>query len=74
MISILALLPSLLLAQQNVLTPAEERDGWVLLFDGKTMDHWVDPATKKPAGNAWEVTPAGELHTLSASEYYGRPI
>lgn len=29
-------------AQQNVLTPQEEADGWKLLFDGKTLAGWKD--------------------------------
>jgi hypothetical protein len=27
-------------AQQNILTPEEKADGWVLLFDGNTTDGW----------------------------------
>ncbi len=62
---LLALLPSVFIAQHNALTPEEQRDGWVLLFDGKTMKNWVDPASKTPPGNAWNITPEGELHTIS---------
>ncbi len=29
------------LAADNELTPQEKADGWVLLFDGKTLDGWV---------------------------------
>jgi hypothetical protein len=29
-----------MMAQQNVLTPKEKAEGWVLLFDGKTIDGW----------------------------------
>lgn len=39
----------------NSLTPQEKRDGWILLFDGKTMDHWVDPRQKTPPGDAWSI-------------------
>jgi hypothetical protein len=39
----------------NVLTDAEKADGWVLLFDGKTMDHWYDPDKLSPPGDAWMV-------------------
>ena len=28
--------------EQNTLTPEEIADGWVLLFDGKTLDGWKD--------------------------------
>lgn len=30
-------------APDNVLTPRERADGWVLLFDGKTLDGWTTP-------------------------------
>ena len=54
-------LPALLLlalaahAADNQLTPAEKQAGWVLLFDGKTMNGWRDPARKDQPGNAWKV-------------------
>jgi hypothetical protein len=52
-------------AQNNVLTPEEKASGWVLLFDGKTMSNWVDPALKSPPGDAWNITPDGCLHTIA---------
>ena len=30
-------------------------DGWISLFDGKTLKGWVDPRAKTPAGDAWTV-------------------
>jgi hypothetical protein len=39
----------------NTLTPQEKSDGWVLLFDGKSMQGWDDPRTKTPPGDAWSV-------------------
>lgn len=42
-------------AQNNTLTPEEKKAGWILLFDGKTMNHWVDPRTKNPPGDAWTI-------------------
>ncbi len=42
-------------APENTLTPQEASDGWVLLFDGKTMDNWVDPRQKTPPGDAWTI-------------------
>jgi hypothetical protein len=60
----IALFPLLLLAQNNTLTPEEQKSGWILLFDGKTMTNWVDPAAKTPPGNAWDITPDGCLHTI----------
>ena len=36
--------------EQNVLTPEEQAEGWILLFDGETMFGW------RPAGSAdWQV-------------------
>ena len=36
----------------NMLTPQEQKEGWVLLFDGKTLDKWnVTPALAK----VWKV-------------------
>ena len=40
---------------QNTLTPEEQKAGWLLLFDGKTMNHWVDPRQKTPPGDAWTI-------------------
>lgn len=42
-------------APLNTLSPEESKAGWVLLFDGKTMNHWVDPRTKTPPGDAWTI-------------------
>lgn len=42
-------------AAQNTLTPEEAGQGWRLLFDGKTMRGWLDPATKDRPGDAWVV-------------------
>lgn len=39
----------------NTLTPAEKSAGWILLFDGKTMNGWVDPREKTPPGDAWSI-------------------
>src|SRR5271154_3430400 len=63
--ALLLLLSQAALAQNNHLTRVEKSSGWILLFDGKTMKNWVDPAKKSPAGNAWNITPDGCLHTIS---------
>ena len=42
-------------AAPNTLTPAEAKAGWILLFDGKTMNHWVDTRQKTPPGDAWTI-------------------
>lgn len=37
----------------NALTAQERADGWILLFDGKTLDGWEDPAKETPPGHSW---------------------
>ena len=49
----LLLLASVCAVAQNALTPEEKKEGWILLFDGKTMNNWVDPREKTPPGDAW---------------------
>jgi len=49
----LVLLPAA--AQDNTLTRRQISDGWRLLFDGKTMRGWQDPAKKTVPGSAWAV-------------------
>jgi hypothetical protein len=51
--------------QNNVLTPEERDSGWMLLFDGKTMNHWMDPSHGSPQGDAWNITNDGCLHALA---------
>ena len=34
--------------KDNHLTSSEKRDGWILLFDGKTLDGWMTSAEKPP--------------------------
>jgi hypothetical protein len=47
-IGLLLLTAAALPAADNVLTPQEKAAGWVLLFDGKTLDGW-DSASPTPA-------------------------
>jgi hypothetical protein len=42
-------------APPNTLTPEEQRQGWMLLFDGTTMNNWDDPRQKNPPGDAWTI-------------------
>lgn len=39
----------------NQLSPAEKSAGWMLLFDGRSMNGWEDPRAKTPAGDAWTI-------------------
>src|SRR3954452_13270384 len=53
---LLATLSTLALsAAENTLTPAEKNDGWKLLFDGKTFNHWRDPSKEAPPGDSWAI-------------------
>lgn len=44
----------------NALSPNEKKDGWILLFDGKTLNGWHNFKKTAP-GQAWEVKD-GTLH------------
>jgi hypothetical protein len=50
-------------AADNTLTPDEQREGFALLFDGRTFRHWQDPAKKNQPGDAWAVSD-GALKTV----------
>src|SRR5437764_14494312 len=38
----------------STIAPAQD-SSWIVLFDGKTMDHWVDTRQKTPPGDAWTI-------------------
>lgn len=40
---------------QNQLTAEETADGWILLFDGTSLEAWEDPAQERPPGTAWVI-------------------
>src|SRR5882724_2885088 len=42
-------------AADNTLTPLEKKDGWKLLFDGKTFNNWRDPSKETPPGDSWSI-------------------
>lgn len=50
-------------AAENTLSPEEKQDGWKLLFDGKSMAGWKDPAKKNVSNTAW-VVEDGALKTV----------
>lgn len=64
----------------NTLTKKEKADGWKLLFDGKTLDGWMNWKTKKPAVvGKWVVKDdamvlegkgGGDLYTAKAYEHF----
>jgi hypothetical protein len=47
--------PVLAQAPTNQLTAAEKKDGWTLLFDGKSLDGWRAYKKADAAGTRWEV-------------------
>lgn len=53
---LLPLLTATVLAEptHNTLSKQEKRAGWVLLFDGKSMDHWRN-FKKETVGEGWKV-------------------
>jgi hypothetical protein len=42
-------------AADNQLTPQEKKEGWKLLFDGKTFNGWEDPAKRTPPGDSFVI-------------------
>jgi len=55
-------------AQENTLSKKEKKDGWILLFDGKTTDGWRKYQSDR-IGSAWKVSD-GTLY-LDTSEKDG---
>jgi hypothetical protein len=42
-------------AADNTLTTAEKKEGFKLLFDGKTFNNWRDPSKETPPGDSWAI-------------------
>jgi hypothetical protein len=48
-------LAALACAADNQLTPKEKKDGWKLLFDGRSFKGWENPAKRKPPGDSFVI-------------------
>lgn len=55
---------NLLLLSLLLIAPLGAKDGWIQLFDGKSLDGWTAPGGGKP-GNGWKVAD-GILHRTAA--------
>lgn len=53
--ALLALAATAVAADINTLTPAEQKDGWKLLFDGKSLDGWRTYKEGGKIGAGWVV-------------------
>ena len=55
-VALAAMMPALAAAADaNTLTDAEKTAGWELLFDGKSLDKFIDPSKLNPTGDAWHL-------------------
>ncbi len=64
-LAVLLLVPATASAGDNELTDKEKEDGWILLFDGKTLDGWMTSAgkpSKTPVEDA-SINPHKSGHT-----------
>ena len=43
------------IAQINTLTPQEQKQGWILLFNGKNLDGWTSVGKDAPPTSGWEI-------------------
>jgi len=60
-----------LLGQQNVLTPKEKADGWILLFDGNTLKGWDQGGQSTwRVENGVIVAATGDALNLRSAEIY----
>jgi hypothetical protein len=62
-LALLLALAASLPAADNTLSPEEKAAGFRLLFDGRTMNGWLDPAKQNAPGDAWMVED-GTLRTV----------
>ncbi len=55
-VALAAMMPALAAAAEaNTLTEEEKAAGWELLFDGKSLDKFIDPSKLNPPGDAWHL-------------------
>jgi hypothetical protein len=54
-------------APENELTKKEKKDGWQLLFDGKTLNGWRCYGKSEPPGPGWSVE-NGTLHLSKGAQ------
>ncbi len=54
-LTLLAISALALSAADNTLSPEEKKQGFQLLFDGKTFKNFRDPASETPKGDSWAI-------------------
>lgn len=57
--------------QHNTLNTIEEKEGWILLFDGETTDEWRGYNQKTFPEKGWEVRDGNLVITFSGTEEEG---
>ena len=70
-IAFLLILNFALKSQHNTLNTIEEKEGWILLFDGKTTDAWRGFDKKTFPEKGWEVRDENLVITYSGTEEEG---
>jgi hypothetical protein len=73
LVALLLLAATLPAADLNVLTAEERREGFRLLFNGKSFANWKDPAKKDVPNNAW-VIQDGTLKTVVQGNKYSEDL
>jgi hypothetical protein len=72
LICLFLILPVLILAQANTLTPAEAANGWILLFDGETTFGWTEEgAAKWKAADGMLIADSSEAGWLRSNAAFG---
>lgn len=71
-LSVLLLLPAISSAEQNALTDQERKDGWQLLFDGKSTKGWLD-SKEKPVDDSHVQADGLNPHPCNYMLIYEKP-